>query len=146
MTASLGATVRVLVRRTIDTYADSPQAVGWLRHNLDRFDEPLRVAIAGKVKAGKSTLLNALVGEEIAPTDAGECTRVVTWYHDGPYPQVTLYPRAAAPRPLPRSLKRSGARSNDDATLLEMCMTPLPSPDRKPIRAAFKRGTLTKRR
>ena len=33
-----------------------------------------RVAIAGKVKAGKSTLLNALVGEMLAPTDAGECT------------------------------------------------------------------------
>jgi Dynamin family len=96
----LGSVVRVLLRRTIDTYADSPQAVGWLRHNLDRFDEPLRVAIAGKVKAGKSTLLNALVGEEIAPTDAGECTRIVTWYHDGPYPQVTMYPRAASPRQL----------------------------------------------
>ena len=41
----------------------------------DRLDEPLRVAIAGRVKAGKSTLLNALVGERLAPTDAGECTR-----------------------------------------------------------------------
>ena len=37
----------------------------------------------GKVKAGKSTLLNALVGEQLAPTDAGECTRIVTWYRDG---------------------------------------------------------------
>ena len=45
-----------------------------------RLDEPLRVAIAGRVKAGKSTLLNALVGERLAATDAGECTRIVTWY------------------------------------------------------------------
>jgi len=97
---SLGSVVRVLVRRTIDTYRDSPQAVGWLQHNLARFDEPLRVAIAGKVKAGKSTLLNALVGEEIAPTDAGECTRVVTWYLDAPAPKVTMFPRDAPPRPL----------------------------------------------
>jgi GTPase SAR1 family protein len=45
---------------------------------------PLRIAIAGQVKAGKSTLLNALIGERLARTDAGECTRVVTWYRDGP--------------------------------------------------------------
>ena len=45
-----------------------------------RLDLPVQVAIAGKVKVGKSTLLNALVGEELAPTDASECTRIVTWY------------------------------------------------------------------
>lgn len=48
-----------------------------------RLDGPLRVAIAGRVKAGKSTLLNALVGERLAPTDAGECTTIVTWYQRG---------------------------------------------------------------
>lgn len=57
-----------------------------------RLDEPLRVALAGKVKAGKSTLLNALLGEELAPTDASECTRVVTWYVDGHTYRVTLEP------------------------------------------------------
>ncbi|RMH85165.1 MAG: hypothetical protein D6683_01310 [Actinomyces sp.] len=46
-------------------------------------DEPLKVAVAGRVKAGKSTLVNALIGDEVAPTDAGECTRIVTWYRDG---------------------------------------------------------------
>ena len=58
-----------------------------------RLDEPLRVAIAGKVKAGKSTLLNALVGERLAPTDTGECTKIVTWYRDGHTYQVVLHPR-----------------------------------------------------
>lgn len=48
-----------------------------------RLDGALRVAIAGRVKAGKSTLLNALVGERLAPTDAGECTTIVTWYQHG---------------------------------------------------------------
>ncbi len=58
-----------------------------------RLDGPLRVAIAGKVKAGKSTLLNALVGERLAPTDTGECTKIVTWYQDGHTYQVVLHPR-----------------------------------------------------
>ncbi len=50
---------------------------------LARLEGPLRVAIAGRIKAGKSTLLNALVGERLAPTDAGECTQIVTWYVHG---------------------------------------------------------------
>jgi hypothetical protein len=108
----LGTAVRLLLRRTIDAYRDSPQATGWLEHNLARFDEPLRVAIAGKVKAGKSTLLNALVGEEIAPTDAGECTRVVTWYRDAQVPKVMMYPRSAPPRQLTIS-RNGGALSFD---------------------------------
>ena len=68
---------------------------------LDRLDEPLRVAIAGKVKAGKSTLLNALVGEELAPTGAGECTRIVTWYRDGITYRATLEPRHGDARQVP---------------------------------------------
>jgi len=65
-----------------------------------RLGEPLRVAIAGKVKAGKSTLLNALVGEELAPTDAGECTRVVTWYRNGHTYSVTMTRSDGSTRPL----------------------------------------------
>ncbi len=55
---------------------------------VERLREPLRVAIVGRVKAGKSTLLNALVGERLAPTDAGECTRVVSWYRHGSHYRV----------------------------------------------------------
>ena len=64
-----------------------------------RLAGPLRVALAGKVKAGKSTLLNALVGEELAPTDAGECTRVPWWFRDGLTYRVTLHPKDGPPRP-----------------------------------------------
>ncbi len=56
---------------------DQAQAV------VDRLSGPLQVAIAGRVKAGKSTLLNALVGERLAPTDAGECTKIVSRYRRG---------------------------------------------------------------
>ena len=60
-----------------------PEEKASLAEARSRLQEPLRVAIAGRIKAGKSTLLNALVGEELAPTDASECTRIVTWYRNG---------------------------------------------------------------
>jgi hypothetical protein len=78
----------------------------------DRLDEPLRVAIAGRIKAGKSTLLNALVGDRLAPTDAGECTRVVTWYQDGHTYQVLARPQQGPPRQL-RFSREDGAIEMD---------------------------------
>jgi hypothetical protein len=95
----LAATRRVLLL-AIETHRSDPATVAYLQAQLARLDEPLRVAIAGKVKAGKSTLLNALVGENVAPTDAGECTRVVTWYRDGHVPRIVLHPHSGAPEPL----------------------------------------------
>jgi hypothetical protein len=83
--------VRSLLTRAAQSYQGTPGQPR-LSAVLDRLDEPLRVAIAGKVKAGKSTLLNALVGEELAPTDAGECTKIVTWYQDGITYRATLIP------------------------------------------------------
>ena len=62
---------------------------------------PLRVAIAGRVNAGKSTLLNALVGERLAPTDAGECTRLVTWYQEGIGYAVTATLADGSTQPVP---------------------------------------------
>ena len=48
-----------------------------------RLSEPLRVAIAGRLKSGKSTLVNALIGRRVAPTEVGECTRIVTQFRYG---------------------------------------------------------------
>src|SRR6195952_2019606 len=71
------------------TYRDRPD----VHHELDeigkRLNQPIRVALAGTLKAGKSTLVNALVGEDIAPTDATEATRIVTWFRNGATPKVT---------------------------------------------------------
>ncbi|WP_040799440.1 dynamin family protein [Nocardia higoensis] len=71
------------------SFADQPRPRAMLAECARRLDQPLRVALAGSIKAGKSTLLNALVGQDIAPTDATECTRVVTWYRHGSTPGVT---------------------------------------------------------
>ncbi len=63
--------------------------------------EPLRLAVAGRVKAGKSTLVNALVGRRVAPTRAGECTRVVTWYRYGSPDRAEIVRRDGSRVPLP---------------------------------------------
>lgn len=81
--------VRRLLDKAAETYRGTDHENGLLEARR-RLDEPLRVAIAGKVKAGKSTLLNALVGEPLAPTDAGECTRIITWYRDSHTTQVVI--------------------------------------------------------
>ena len=105
--SNLSSTARRLLQRTIEAYRGSPETQRWLRGELDRIDAPLRVAIAGKVKAGKSTLLNAMIGEMVAATDAAECTKLVTWYQYAPAPQLTLYPKLGPPRSLPAS-RRDG--------------------------------------
>ena len=115
------------VRRLLTTAAASavrPAGRDELAAAASRLDEPLRVAVVGRVKAGKSTLVNALVGEELAPTDAAECTQVVTWYRSGP-PRVVLHPRTGAPEQR-RFDRRTGAvqvdlgRPPDDVARLEV--------------------------
>ncbi|MCR2808961.1 MULTISPECIES: dynamin family protein [unclassified Microbacterium] len=95
-----------LIASAFAVYQDDPAATKVLQDLDRRLREPLRLALAGMVKAGKSTLLNAMLGEQIAPTDAGECTRVVTWYRYSATPYVTLHPREGEPRRMPVKRER----------------------------------------
>lgn len=66
-----------------------------------RLEEPLRVAVAGRVKAGKSTLVNALLRQQVAPTGVGECTKVVTWYRYGHPERLQIVPHEGPTREVP---------------------------------------------
>ena len=69
-----------------------------------RLVEPLRVAVGGRIKAGKSTLVNALLGQRVAATDVGECTKVVAWYRYDVQDRIEVHPRQGETRTLPASL------------------------------------------
>ena len=85
--AILGGTIRAY--RSEAAYQQRPDVFNELDRIGWRLNQPIRIALAGTLKAGKSTLVNALVGENIAPTDATEATRIVTWFRHGPTPKVT---------------------------------------------------------
>jgi hypothetical protein len=99
---SLTASIDALLARA-EEQAVTDDVRAQLSEARQRLSGPLRLAIAGKVKAGKSTLLNALVGEELAPTDAGECTKIVTWYAEGHARQVVVHPLTGPPAVRPWS-------------------------------------------
>jgi hypothetical protein len=72
--------------------------------------EVLRIAVGGRLNAGKSTLVNALLGEQLAATDATECTKLVSWFTYGLINQVVIRLRNGQSvtlpgQPLVRALK-----------------------------------------
>lgn len=68
---------------------------------LRRLSAPLQLAVAGRLKSGKSTLVNALIGRRVAPTDVGECTRLVTRFQYGTVDRVEVVLRDGETRALP---------------------------------------------
>ncbi|MGX6606548.1 dynamin family protein [Micromonosporaceae bacterium Da 78-11] len=99
MTGPLSASVATLCDDVLPVVG--PEAGHQLRQIRDRLGEPLRVTIAGRLKAGKSTLVNALIGRRVAPTAVGECTRVVTRFRYGTADRVDVVCRDGQRHSLP---------------------------------------------
>jgi len=91
--SSLLDQVWTMLNRTLEVYRDSPRATDWLRRQAELLDGPLRIAVVGRRHSGKSTLINALVGEQVAPL-AAEDTQAAAWYRAGATPRAVVYPGA----------------------------------------------------
>ncbi len=61
-----------------------------LREMRNRLETPLRVAVVGIMKAGKSTFMNALMGADILCTGDLETTYTVCWFRYGEKPGLTI--------------------------------------------------------
>lgn len=64
------------------------EAIGDMKKRLDT---PLRVAVVGIMKAGKSTFMNALMGANILYTGDLETTYTVSWFQYGDKPAITVH-------------------------------------------------------
>lgn len=69
--------------------------------HFERLRDPLTMAVVGRTNAGKSTLVNALIGHRIAPTRATECTRVITWFRFGAQETARVVHTDGTTQPLP---------------------------------------------
>ncbi|MET0236462.1 MAG: hypothetical protein ABW224_17570 [Kibdelosporangium sp.] len=88
MSSTVDEAVWAILHEALGLYQDSPRASNWLRHHITRFDSPLRIAVAGRSGAGKSTMVNAVIGDEVAPIGVAGA---FAWYQDGLQPKATLY-------------------------------------------------------
>jgi hypothetical protein len=78
--------------RRLATAADAPTELKTaVSRAIARYREPMRVAVVAQIKRGKSTLVNALLREDIAPTAQLEATFTVGEFHHAPTPQVTVH-------------------------------------------------------
>ena len=97
--------VDALFASALERTADRPALAAVhraLRRSRRRMQEPMRVAIVGLIKAGKSTLMNALLGDAVVATGAVEATFNVNWICWGDQPGLVVHHKDDRP-PEPKS-------------------------------------------
>ncbi len=80
----------------LPTLTGEDGAIATARQQVQHVTETLRqgtfrIVVLGDMKRGKSTLLNALLGEPLLPSDVNPCTALLTIIRHGDIPQVTLH-------------------------------------------------------
>lgn len=76
--------------RMCDSCADATELGFTINELKKRVNVPLRVAVVGIMKAGKSTLMNALVKDKLVFTGNVETTYTVSWFKYGEKPSLRI--------------------------------------------------------
>lgn len=83
---SIIITTQKLIKEILEFIDDSPwksQYSARLHRLILRTEQPCELAIAGRVKAGKSSFLNALLGEDLAMVGTTETTATINFFRYG---------------------------------------------------------------
>ncbi|MET8762452.1 hypothetical protein [Lentzea sp. NPDC004782] len=99
---TLDRVVWSMLQEALAVYRDSPRATGWLRSHVERYTEPVRIAVAGRSRIGKSTVVSALIGDEFAPLSS------FVWYRSGTEPRAHVF--SGPGRPHEVAVSRRGGR------------------------------------
>ncbi|MCY7340957.1 MAG: hypothetical protein LH603_03625 [Pseudonocardia sp.] len=81
---TLAAAARRVLLLAIDVHRGDPATARWLRGQLGRLDEPLRVAIAGKVKAGSLRVATLIDTPGIASASVATARGIAQRYRADP--------------------------------------------------------------
>ena len=74
----------------LPTGSETARARHLLKDLRHRLAAPLRVAVVGQIKAGKSSLINTMIGEPLLPVGTAETTYNVAWLRYGTVPKAIL--------------------------------------------------------
>jgi len=77
-------------RRLCAACPDAEDLANSIAEMRARLETPLRIAVVGIMKAGKSTFMNALMGADILFTGDLETTYTVCWFRYGKQPGLTI--------------------------------------------------------
>lgn len=98
------ATIIEQAESEIQSKLEVQKLVGELRTNAQTLkDGVFRLLVLGDMKRGKSTFLNALLGELVLPSDVNPCTAILTKLVYGKQSGVTVYFNDSKP-PMPMTL------------------------------------------
>ena len=99
-------------RRLCSEVPDAQQIAQTLTELRGRLDAPLRVAVVGEIKAGKSTFMNALMKANIVYTGTEETTYTVCWFRYGDTPSLKVCFRDGSEQKAPfEDLKKWSVRT-----------------------------------